>query len=196
MGTPQTTNTKPRLLWGELSRWAKSTDLRSTETRDVSVGEVQRERPTVLFISPQPFFVARGSPIRVRAEAEALAELGFQVDLLVFPFGRDVQIPGVRLVRIPNPLGLNGIPVGPSFWKGVYDLLLFWKALRLALSKRYVAVHCVEEAGVIGLVVRRMIACKLVFDKHSDVESYRGRSAPQSGDVALPEGRQVGDSAS
>jgi glycosyltransferase involved in cell wall biosynthesis len=132
------------------------------------------QRPAVLLISPQPFFAARGSPIRVRAEAQALAELGFEVDLLAFPFGQNVNIRGVRLIRTPNPFGLKGIPIGPSFWKGIYDLLLFWTARRLVRGKRYHVVHCVEEAGIIGLLLRRRIECKLIFDKHSDVASHRG----------------------
>ena len=132
------------------------------------------QQPAVLLISPQPFFAARGSPIRVRAEAESLAELGFEVDLLAFPFGQNVKIPGVRLIRTPNPFGLKDVPIGPSFWKGIYDLFLFWTARRLVLRKRYHAIHCVEEAGIIGLLLRPMIECKLIFDKHSDVASHRG----------------------
>ena len=128
----------------------------------------------MLLISPQPFFAARGSPIRVRSEAQALAELGFEVDLLAFPFGQDVKIPGVRLIRTPNPFGLTDIPIGPSLWKGIYDLFLFWSARRLVLRKRYHAVHCVEEAGIIGLLLRPMIEFKLIFDKHSDVATHRG----------------------
>ncbi len=128
----------------------------------------------MLLISPQPFFAARGSPIRVRSEAQALAELGFEVDLLAFPFGQNVKIPGVRLIRTPNPFGLKDVPIGPSFWKGVYDFLLFWTARRLMLRKQYHAVHCVEEAGIIGLLLRPRIGCKLIFDKHSDVASHRG----------------------
>jgi len=127
-----------------------------------------------LFISPQPFFAARGSPIRVRSEAQALAELGFEVDLLVFPFGQNLDIAGVKLIRSPNPFGLQDIPIGPSFWKGVYDIFLFWTARRLVSRKRYDAVHCVEDAAIIGVLLRQMIGCKLIFDKHSDVASHRG----------------------
>jgi glycosyltransferase involved in cell wall biosynthesis len=132
------------------------------------------KRPAVLLISPQPFFARRGSPIRVRFEAQALAELGFEVDLLVLPFGQDIEIPGVTILRIPNLFGLSSISIGPSFWKAVYDLILFWKAWRLTASRHYTVIHCVEEAGVIGLLLRRISGCPVVFDKHSDVRSYLG----------------------
>ena len=42
------------------------------------------------------------------------------------------------------------------------------------LRKRYHVAHCVEEASIIGLLLRRRIECKLIFDKHSDVASHRG----------------------
>ena len=128
----------------------------------------------MLLISPQPFFAARGSPIRVRSEAQALAELGFDVDLLAFPFGQNIEITGVRLLRSPDPFGVKDIPVGPSFWKGIYDFFLFWSAWRLMLRKRYSAMHCVEEAGIMGLLLRQMTRCKLIYDKHSDIASHRG----------------------
>ena len=34
----------------------------------------------ILFVSPQPFFQWRGSPIRVSFDVQALAELGFEVE--------------------------------------------------------------------------------------------------------------------
>ena len=60
------------------------------------------EMPRVLLISPQPFFQWRGSPLRVRFNAQALAELGYDVDLLVMPVGDDLALPGVTIHRAPN----------------------------------------------------------------------------------------------
>ena len=131
-------------------------------------------RPAVLFIAPQPFFQARGTPIRVRFDVQALAELGFAVDLLTLPCGEDVAIPGVRIVRAANPFALADMPIGPSFWKAVYDLILFWHAWRLAAQNSYQVVHCIEDAGVIGLVLQRVRRCSLVYEKHSDPASYEG----------------------
>jgi glycosyltransferase involved in cell wall biosynthesis len=132
------------------------------------------ERPAVLFIAPQPFFQARGTPIRVRFDVQALAELGFRVDLLTLPLGEEIAIPGVRILRTANPFGLRDLAIGPSFWKVVYDLLLLWHAWRLASLTAYRIVHCVEDAGLIGLALRWRFGCRLVFEKHSDPASYRG----------------------
>jgi len=128
----------------------------------------------VLFIVPQPFFQWRGSPIRVSFNVRALAELGFAVDLLAFPFGEDVPLPdGVTLHRVPNLFGIRTIPIGPSAWKAVYDLMLFFHALVLILRRRHDYIHAVEDAGVIAGVLKPFARIGVIFEKHSDPASYK-----------------------
>ncbi len=127
----------------------------------------------VLFIAPQPFFQWRGSPIRVSFNARALAELGYQVDLLVMPMGEDRVIPGVRLLRIPNVLGVRDLPIGPSRLKAFYDVFLYVYALGLAIRHRYDVIHGVEDAGPIAVIAGRLTGARVVFEKHSDPGSYR-----------------------
>ena len=83
-------------------------------------------RPRVLLISPQPFFQWRGSPLRVRFNAQALAELGYQVDLLTMPVGGDLEIPGVTLHRGPNLLRVKNLAIGPSVAKAVLGVGLYF----------------------------------------------------------------------
>ena len=75
----------------------------------------------VLFISPQPFFQWRGSPIRVGFDVRALAGLGYDVDFLTLPVGEEMQIPGVRIVRVPNLFRVAQVPIGPSAVKLAFD---------------------------------------------------------------------------
>ena len=98
-------------------------------------------RGRVLLISPQPFFQWRGSPIRVGFNALALAEIGFQTDLLTLPVGEKKDIPGVRIIRVPNPFRLRNIPIGPSFGKMFFDLLLLATGLWLSIRKKYDFIH-------------------------------------------------------
>ncbi len=128
----------------------------------------------MLFIAPQPFFQWRGSPIRVGFDAMALVRQGFEVDLLVMPYGEDRAIPGVRILRAPNPLRIPAIPIGPSPGKAVMDLFLLGKALRLAAGHRYAVVHGVEDAGPIAWLAARRCGARVVFEKHSDPVSYHG----------------------
>lgn len=127
----------------------------------------------ILFISSQPFFQWRGSPIRVGFDVQALAEMGFQVDLLTLPVGEDKEIPGVTIFRVANLFGSRNVPIGPSLLKAWFDLLLLRKAFGLFLRRRYDVVHCVEDTGIIGVILSAIFRRKLVFEKHSDPSSYR-----------------------
>jgi len=127
----------------------------------------------ILFISPQPFFQWRGSPIRVAYDVQALAELGHEVDLLTFPFGEDRDMPGVRIIRIPNVFRRPNVPIGPSFWKAMYDLPLLLTAARLVRRGDYDVVHGIEDGGFVAVLVARRTGIATVFEKHSDPGSYK-----------------------
>ena len=127
----------------------------------------------ILLISPQPFFQWRGSPLRVRFNAQALAELGYDVDLLVMPVGDDLAIPGVALHRAPNYIRAKNLPIGPSAAKALLDVSLYFKAAALARRNRYAVIHGIEDAGPIAAVLARRHGAKMVFEKHSDPASYK-----------------------
>ena len=131
------------------------------------------DRRRILFLAPQPFFQWRGSPIRVGFDVQALAEMGLDVDLLTLPIGEDRTIPGVRILRVSNPLHALNIPIGPSVHKALFDLLILFKALPMALRRRYAVIHAVEETGLIGWLVARLTGAKIVFEKHSDPASHK-----------------------
>lgn len=131
------------------------------------------ETKRILLISPQPFFQWRGSPLRVRFNAQALAELGYEVDLLAMPVGQDKQIPGVELHRAPNVLRVKNLAIGPSLPKAILDVALYFKAASLARARRYAVFHGIEDAGPIAAVLARRHRAKMVFEKHSDPASYK-----------------------
>ena len=127
----------------------------------------------ILLISPQPFFQWRGSPIRVKFIVQALSELGYQIDLLCLPFGDDVDINNVHIVRAPNLLGIKDVSIGPSLAKAFYDVLLFFIAGGRLLRHPYAAIHGIEEAGAIAVVLGRVFRKPVIFERHSDPSSYR-----------------------
>lgn len=130
-------------------------------------------KPRVLFLSPQPFFQWRGSPIRVNYNLQALSDLGFEVDLLTLPFGEDRDIPGVIIHRVAPLPGVRDLPIGPSLPKLLFDFKLYLAARKLMRTHRYAAVHGVEDAGFFGVFLARKQKCRLVYEKHSDPQSYR-----------------------
>jgi glycosyltransferase involved in cell wall biosynthesis len=128
----------------------------------------------VLLIAPQPFLEWRGSPIRVGHTAAMLAGLGHEVDLLTLPLGRPVDVTGVRVLRVGNPLRIRRVPIGPSWRKLAFDLLLARAAFRFAAAAPYEVYHCVEESAGIGWALTRRHGGRLVHERHSDPVSHRG----------------------
>ena len=127
----------------------------------------------ILFISPQPFFQWRGSPIRVKFNVKALAKLGFTVDLLTLPIGDDLIIDGVNIIRVANPLRIQHISIGPSLSKLIFDFLLLIKGIQLIRKNDYLVIHAVEDAGIIGVLLSLLAKNQAIFEKHSDPFSYK-----------------------
>jgi len=99
-----------------------------------------------LFLAPQPFFRERGSPIRALRQLEVLSRLGHEADVLCYPFGEDIALPGIRIIRTWRPPGLKDVKVGPSPAKFPLDLALLLRAVRLCRRRRYAVIQAVEEA--------------------------------------------------
>jgi len=127
----------------------------------------------VLLISPQPYFAWRGSSIRVKFNLRALAELGYEVDLLTIPIGEEEPSTPARVIRVWNVFGSNRISIGPSPLKLWFDLLLFIRGFWLVLFNRYDVIHGTEEAGFVAWILAKIRGSKSVYEKHSDAASYK-----------------------
>lgn len=127
----------------------------------------------VLFISPQPFFQWRGSPIRVNFNVQALAKLDYSVDLLTLPIGEPRELERVDIIRVANPLQVQQIPIGPSLHKIFFDILILFKGFKLIRKNKYQVIHGVEEAGIIAVILSWFGGSKVIFEKHSDPFSYK-----------------------
>lgn len=122
-------------------------------------------------LAPEPFFEPRGTPFSEYHRIKALVEDGHTVDLVTYPFGRDVELPGLRIIRTLKPPFMRRVPIGPSFRKIVLDVLLTATALRVALfgGRRYDAIHSHEEAGVLGVWLSRRLGIPHLYDMHSSL---------------------------
>ena len=120
-------------------------------------------------IAPEPFFEPRGTPFSAFHRICALTTLGHQVDLVTYPFGQDVAIPGLRIFRSLKPPFLHRVKIGPSFAKLPLDALLTLTALRRAVAGRYDAVHSHEEGGAIGVALAALLRVPHLYDMHSSL---------------------------
>ena len=147
-------------------------DAAGSPTTHAGSGDLVADRPgphRILVVAPQPFYQDRGTPIALRQVLEALSELGHRVELLTFPVGQDIDLPGLRILRTANPLGLSHVPIGLSPQKLLLDVSLV-SALRKRLrSERYTCVHAVEEAAFPAAVLARHYGIPLLYDMQSSL---------------------------
>jgi len=123
----------------------------------------------ILMIAPEPFFEPRGTPFSEFHRIRALTALGHTVDLVTYPFGESVSMPGLRIFRSLRPPLVSGVKVGPSLAKIPLDMLLAVTAIRRAVSGRYDAIHSHEEAGVIGALLSMLLRVPHLYDMHSSL---------------------------
>jgi len=139
----------------------------------------------ILFLAPHPFFAERGTPIAVRLAIEALSRQGHSIDLLTYHEGQDIEVPGVRLLRIARPPGASNVPIGFSVKKLICDAWLAAAAYRLMLRNRYDVVHGVEESVFIALPARLFRKFRLVYDMDSLMSDQIAEKWPKAG-LLLP----------
>ena len=123
----------------------------------------------ILMIAPQPFFEARGTPFSEYHRIRALADLGHTVDLVTYPFGKDVTLAGLTLHRSWRPPFVRRVRIGPSLAKIPLDLLLAVKALHVGLKWKFDCVHSHEEGGAIGLLLSWLLRVPHLYDMHSSL---------------------------
>jgi glycosyltransferase involved in cell wall biosynthesis len=121
----------------------------------------------ILMIAPQPFLEPRGTPISVYQRIKGLAELGHTIDLLTYPVGDDVVIPGVTIHRVPRPPFIREIKIGPSRAKLFLDFLLFVQAVKMLVKHRYDVIHSHEEASFFSALLANIFAVRHLYDMHS-----------------------------
>ena len=86
----------------------------------------------ILMIAPEPFFEPRGTPFSEYHRIRALLDLGHTVDLVTYPFGKDVTLPGLRIFRAARPPFITRVKIGPSPAKLFLDMTLTLTALNRA----------------------------------------------------------------
>ena len=123
----------------------------------------------ILLLAPHPFYQARGTPIAVKTVLEFLSERGDSVDVLTYHEGSGVEIPNVRIFRIPKVPGCSNIRPGFSLKKLACDTVMIGSAFRMMRRTRYDLVHAVEEAAFIALAMKGLTGVPYVYDMDSSL---------------------------
>lgn len=123
----------------------------------------------ILLVAPQPFYQDRGTPIATRYVVTALSESGWGVDILTYPLGHDLDLPGVRTYRVGSWLRFKSIPIGFSVKKLLLDILMtgaIWSRVR---RDEYDSIHAVEEAVYPALLLGRIYQIPVIYDMQSSL---------------------------
>jgi glycosyltransferase involved in cell wall biosynthesis len=123
----------------------------------------------ILVVAPQPFFSWRGTPFSVYYRTMVSCELGHQADVLTYGQGMDVDIPGVRLIRIPAFRWLGAVKTGPSAFKLFLDVFMVLWTIGLLIRRRYEVVHAHEEAVFWCRWLKPLFRFRLIYDMHSSL---------------------------
>jgi glycosyltransferase involved in cell wall biosynthesis len=128
----------------------------------------------ILMLSPQPFFEPRGTPISVYQRLEALSALGHHIDLITYHVGKDVDFPNVKIHRVRKIKRIQHVRIGPSRAKILLDALMFFKAIRMLMTRRYDVIHSHEEAGFFGVLLAALFRTRHLYDMHSVLSKQLG----------------------
>ena len=123
----------------------------------------------LLVVAPHPFFMPRGTPFSVYYRTLVVSEQGVPIDVLTYHPGQDVEIPGVRIVRIPRIRWLEPVPIGPSWKKLFLDLFMILWTIGMLARHRYPVVHAHEEAVFWCRFLKPVFRFRLIYDMHSSL---------------------------
>jgi glycosyltransferase involved in cell wall biosynthesis len=128
-------------------------------------GEARR----ILLVAPQPFFSIAGTPLNISNMCKVLTEIGYEIHFVTLPLGRDLAMPRLIYHRVARIPGLGEVPIGFSFAKLAYDVLLAVKTFRLLRRQRFAAVHAIEDAALFAAPIARWFRTPTVVDLDSDI---------------------------
>ena len=117
----------------------------------------------VLMIAPTPFFADRGCHVKILEEVRALSRRNIDVKVVTYHIGRNIE--GVDIQRIVNIPWYKKLEAGPSIHKYYLDLLLAFKAIKVAAKFKPDIIHAHLHEGVFaGKIVQLFIRKPLIAD--------------------------------
>ena len=123
-------------------------------------------------IAPQPFYTERGTPMNIKTMCQILCDANYHIDLLTFPTGKDVLQKNLKIIRVAKYFEKETIPIGLSYIKFVYDILVAVMALWLLITKRYDVVHGIEEGGYLAVALSKLFKKYSIFDMDSSIPDH------------------------
>ena len=123
----------------------------------------------ILVLAPEPFFEPRGALFSLYNHIKALLTIGYEIDLVTYPIGNQVKLPGLTVYRAPAIPLIREVKPGPSLAKIPLDFALFLTAVWRLCLRRYRELHTHEEASLMGVLLAFIFRCKHLYCMHCDL---------------------------
>ncbi len=118
----------------------------------------------VAVIAPCPFFIDRGTPIRIKRLATAMSD-EFEVHVVTFHQGRDGAFPFSIHRTLPVPFTIKR--TGANVAKLLYDILLLFKVIAVVRRERIAVVDGhLHEGAFIGILTRLVTGVRVIYNAH------------------------------
>jgi glycosyltransferase involved in cell wall biosynthesis len=118
----------------------------------------------VAVIAPCPFFIDRGTPIRIKRLAATMAE-EFEVHVITFHQGRDDAFPFTIHRTLPVPFTIKR--TGANVAKLLYDFLLLFKVIAVVRRERIAVLDGhLHEGAFIGILARLVTGARVIYNAH------------------------------
>jgi len=123
----------------------------------------------ILVLAPEPFFEPRGAVFSLYNHIKALLTIGYEIDLVTYPIGKEVNLAGLTVYRAPAIPFIREVKPGPSLAKIPLDFALFLTAVWRLCLRRYHELHTHEEASLMGVLLAFIFRCKHLYCMHCDL---------------------------
>lgn len=118
----------------------------------------------IAVIAPCPFFIDRGTPIRIRRLATSMAE-EFEIHVISFNQGRDGDFPFTIHRTLPVPFRIKR--TGANLAKILYDFLLIFKTIAVVRKERIRVIDGhLHEGAFIGLLASVVTRARVIYNAH------------------------------
>jgi glycosyltransferase involved in cell wall biosynthesis len=133
---------------------------RSTKNED-------SQRQKALVVAPTPYYIEKGSALRVHAMVKRLNEAGYTVDVVCYNRGEDPTLTDMRLIRAGIQELVN-IEAGPSGTDLINDVFLLIKALQRVAAEEYDLIQGEDVEGIGMVLLAALFSdAEVVYDLHN-----------------------------
>lgn len=132
---------------------------------------------SILMVAACPFPANYGSPAAIKEVSEGMADLGYDVHIVTYPYGDEMPVRGAKIHRISSFGFSHQVSVGPALHKPVLDLLMVFKACHLIWKYKCDIIHAHNYEGqLVGicakLITERPLLYNAVNSMTDELSSY------------------------